>query len=200
MKRCPKCESTRVITFDSDNDWCIKCKKYFPAVAEIKCETGCKAFTGGEIKHHKDCYFYPESFTKMYDDLKQKDKDRDRDITRIIVEIQAEMLKNVGKPNFGKNGCLIRLEQLLKGEFKGTSEEIYSKEPIEKVIVPKSLITNLANDIWMIAKRIKKLAKDSQDLKTISLCLHDIGGERKTEWYHKARKEIKKRFSSKRVL
>ena len=27
-----------------------------------KCQAGCKAFTGGEIKHHKDCFFYPDSF------------------------------------------------------------------------------------------------------------------------------------------
>ena len=41
-----------------------------------KCEAGCKVFTGGEIKHHPDCVFYPESFSKMYDKLKnQKDTD-----------------------------------------------------------------------------------------------------------------------------
>ena len=36
-----------------------------------KCETGCKVFTGGEIRHHPDCVYYPESLSKMYDD---KDK------------------------------------------------------------------------------------------------------------------------------
>lgn len=36
----------------------------------MKCVAGCKAFTGGEIYHHKDCTFYPESMSKMYDDLK----------------------------------------------------------------------------------------------------------------------------------
>ena len=34
-----------------------------------KCETGCKVFTGGEIKHHKDCPFYPESLSKKYDEM-----------------------------------------------------------------------------------------------------------------------------------
>lgn len=33
------------------------------------CETGCKVFTGGEKRHNKHCQYYPESFTKMYDDL-----------------------------------------------------------------------------------------------------------------------------------
>lgn len=35
--------------------------------AEPKCESSCKIFTGGEIRHHKDCVFYPESFSEMYD-------------------------------------------------------------------------------------------------------------------------------------
>ena len=39
---------------------------------EKKCVAGCKSFEGGEIRHHKDCSFYPESFSKMYDDLKSK--------------------------------------------------------------------------------------------------------------------------------
>ena len=38
----------------------------------MKCVAGCKAFTGGEIYHHKDCPFYAESLSKMYDDLKKK--------------------------------------------------------------------------------------------------------------------------------
>lgn len=29
-------------------------------------------FTGGEIKHDPSCYFYPESLSKLYDDLKGK--------------------------------------------------------------------------------------------------------------------------------
>ncbi len=37
-----------------------------------KCQAGCKIFTGGEIRHHKDCVFYPESFSKMYDDLQEE--------------------------------------------------------------------------------------------------------------------------------
>ena len=36
---------------------------------EEKCQAGCMIFTGGEIKHDKNCVFYPESRTKMYEDL-----------------------------------------------------------------------------------------------------------------------------------
>jgi len=35
-----------------------------------KCIPGCKNFYGGEIEHHKDCPYYPESFTKrMHDEI-----------------------------------------------------------------------------------------------------------------------------------
>ena len=37
-----------------------------------KCVAGCKVYTGGEIKHHKHCPYYPESLSKMYDDLIQE--------------------------------------------------------------------------------------------------------------------------------
>jgi hypothetical protein len=32
----------------------------------LKCETGCMIFHGGEIKHHVDCVFYPESLTELH--------------------------------------------------------------------------------------------------------------------------------------
>ena len=35
-----------------------------------KCEAGCKIYTGGEIKHHKDCFYYPDSMSKTFDDMK----------------------------------------------------------------------------------------------------------------------------------
>lgn len=38
------------------------------------CQVGCKKFTGGEIKHHKDCQFYSGSMSEMYDNLKSEVK------------------------------------------------------------------------------------------------------------------------------
>jgi len=37
-----------------------------------ECEKGCTCFSGGEVKHNPHCVHYPESRTKMYDDLKAK--------------------------------------------------------------------------------------------------------------------------------
>jgi hypothetical protein len=37
-------------------------------VSEKQCVAGCKVFTGGERKHHRDCPYYPESLTKIWHD------------------------------------------------------------------------------------------------------------------------------------
>jgi hypothetical protein len=39
---------------------------------EEKCVPGCMHFTGGEVRHHKDCPFYPESLSKKYDLLDEQ--------------------------------------------------------------------------------------------------------------------------------
>lgn len=36
------------------------------------CEAGCNHFTGGEIKHHKDCQFYKDSLSEELDNLRQQ--------------------------------------------------------------------------------------------------------------------------------
>ena len=35
------------------------------------CEAGCRSFTGGEIKHHKDCQYYEDSISQMLDKVKE---------------------------------------------------------------------------------------------------------------------------------
>ena len=35
-----------------------------------KCEAGCKNFSGGEVRHHKDCIHYEESMSQRYDEMK----------------------------------------------------------------------------------------------------------------------------------
>jgi hypothetical protein len=52
-----------------------------------KCESGCKVFTGGEIKHHEDCVFYPESLTKLNADIIATQQS---EIDRLTSSIQVE--------------------------------------------------------------------------------------------------------------
>jgi predicted nucleic acid-binding Zn-ribbon protein len=56
-----------------------------------KCVAGCKVYTGGEIRHHKHCPYYPESLSKMYDDLKAEND-----------ELKDERLKFEHKLHFNK--------------------------------------------------------------------------------------------------
>lgn len=55
-----------------------------------------KHFTGGEKRHHKDCFYYPESFSKMYDDLKEQNEKlySEKDIKQFAFECVAKFLSN----------------------------------------------------------------------------------------------------------
>jgi hypothetical protein len=60
---------------------------------ENKCVAGCKHFYGKEVKHHKDCFYYPESFSKMYDDLEWQQK---QDKNKYNEEEMLKMLHKFG--------------------------------------------------------------------------------------------------------
>ena len=48
----------------------------------------------------------------------------------------------------------------------------------------KELVTKMADDIWAIAKTLESdKHEQSEQLKRISSCLHDIRAERESEWY-----------------
>lgn len=64
----------------------------------MKCVADCKAYTGGERKHHNDCPYYPESFTKLYDDLKEEVKELKKEI-RDLKE-KSNMSPKQEKDNF----------------------------------------------------------------------------------------------------
>jgi hypothetical protein len=71
----PKCFQTNITKEELIEK--MKNKETLEQSVENKCVAGCKHYYGGEIKHHKDCVYYPESFSKMYDDLKwQQEQDK----------------------------------------------------------------------------------------------------------------------------
>jgi hypothetical protein len=71
-----------------DYGWC-KGNVILPE--EDKCVPGCKHFYGGEIKHHKDCFYYNDSFSKMYDDLKvQQERSYSAEDMKIMFEAGYE--------------------------------------------------------------------------------------------------------------
>lgn len=45
-----------------------------------RCQAGCISFTGGEKRHHKDCIYYSESLSKMYDDKDKRIKELEKQL------------------------------------------------------------------------------------------------------------------------
>ena len=64
------------------------------------CETGCKIFTGGEIKHHKDCQYYAGSMSEMYDNLQSEVKNLRLQIVRLSLPTILQLFKNAKSMNY----------------------------------------------------------------------------------------------------
>ena len=62
---------------------------------EQKCVAGCMPFSGGETKHHKHCPHYPESLSKMLDDLRGENR---------ALQLECD----------GKDIAITRVKQLLR--------------------------------------------------------------------------------------
>jgi hypothetical protein len=156
MKTCPECGSHKVITFDSDNNLCQKCRNWFPSIAEEKCKAGCRVFTGGEIRHHKDCVYYTESLSKILDDTEDE-------------------LKKL-KKSAGVKG---QKESALDGKLIGKlADEVWS---VYKKLNFLTLTTAGAkSDVLAMADKLRKQADYlvlADKLKQISSKLHDIRRE-----------------------
>lgn len=54
----------------------------------------------------------------------------------------------------------------------------------KKLEVDIELITKMADDVWAVAKKLE-VSTESNELKTISSCLHDIRRGHETDWYKK---------------
>lgn len=64
-----------------------------------KCVAGCMRYDGGEVKHHKDCVYYPESLSKMYDDLLSQSTP----LTEDNYEVEADEPNKLIDKHFIKN-------------------------------------------------------------------------------------------------
>lgn len=58
------------------------------------CQAGCKHFTGGEVRHHKDCQYYKDSFSEMYDLLRAEVDRFTKDEKLLIQTLREEFLVN----------------------------------------------------------------------------------------------------------
>lgn len=89
-----------------------------------ECQAGCKAFTGGEIRHHKDCVFYSESFSEMYDNVVEQNAQ----LRKEIEELKERHSAQVGRA-FEKTQQITRLTELLRR----AKEWIYDEDMISEI-------------------------------------------------------------------
>lgn len=85
-----------------------------------KCEAGCQHFYGGELKHDKNCVFYPESLSEMLANAQAENerlraKEKDREYTKQRVHELVEE----GPIGFWKScsGCYETSEGVAVGHY-----------------------------------------------------------------------------------
>lgn len=57
---------------------------------EAKCVAGCQHFDLGERRHHKDCIYYPESLSKLLDQLSAKLAAAEARVKELELQLQEE--------------------------------------------------------------------------------------------------------------
>ena len=93
----------------------MKNKETLEQSVENKCVAGCKHYYGGEIKHHKDCVYYPESFSKMYDDLKwRQEQDKKMYSEEEVLKILESLVEHPTKPGYKRRDIVKFIEQFKK--------------------------------------------------------------------------------------
>jgi hypothetical protein len=86
---------------------------------EKECVAGCKTFTGGEVKHHKDCPYYQESLSMSYDKGKLDGASEMQEAVLKVID-EVTLLVQEGRDNPFNNlqddafNCLIEAENKLK--------------------------------------------------------------------------------------
>jgi hypothetical protein len=66
-------------------------------VREERCEAGCVAYHGGERRHHPDCVFYPESFTKLHEDLARAHTELQAQNARLQAALDAALAERLDR-------------------------------------------------------------------------------------------------------
>lgn len=105
----------------------MKSKEILPE--EERCEAGCKMFYGGEVRHHEDCVFYPESFTRMYDEQKAKLKSAEEEI-----EEWKGMYEIISKRERGNNDQLLNEFGNYLVKRKANSGKVMSSNFIAEIV------------------------------------------------------------------
>ena len=64
-------------------------------------------YTGGEVRHHKDCVFYPDSLSQRMDKLEKENEMLRQQLIRTPTELHriSEGVKRMGFPGMKEKGA-----------------------------------------------------------------------------------------------
>lgn len=79
----------------------VKDQKEEAKTVEGKCVMGCKIFTGGEILHHKDCPFYPDSLSQQNKALMEENERLKKSLGNIIHCQICSMCRRIAREALG---------------------------------------------------------------------------------------------------
>ena len=113
-----------------------------------KCEAGCMHYEGGEKSHVKECFYYPESLTKIRDDLKKELLKRDERIVATVKRaddlLEYGLLKSNWKNEHFKptlTCLLLYLQDEIKLLQKASSLQKQSIDKTPEIKNPEKLLT-----------------------------------------------------------
>lgn len=143
---------------------------------EENCVMGCKHYTGGEIKHHKDCVFYPDSLTMMYDDLFNENKKLREACKTVVDGYESDGMEGMGtRDDVFYKYCKEALTQINKNkknmvrlntayDYDMTLEDALwgEKNPIKKQTQARARRdVELGYNVFIITKRCKDKADEA---------------------------------------
>lgn len=164
---------------------CLKCS---PKNSKKQCVAGCTHYTGGEVKHHKDCPFYDCSLSQAIDNLLTAAKVSTVDEVVELLErkpLSDEEIEQAFNNNFD---CYADLEVGTEGiegiEEMGLSIQAMTLSTFTRVV--NKLIANRRNNGWVDVNDRLPEVDDKFEMSDYLLCVDDaLSTAPFVAWYSK---------------
>ena len=118
--------------------------KYYTQKEAEKCCTGCNIFFGGEIRHIKECVFYPESLTEIYDRKDEENAKLKEELTKLREALDIK--KSSHQEEHYINQHMIPKKEAKMPRYFFVCFEVLSQGIPSKGPITKGHITTRAND------------------------------------------------------
>lgn len=146
----------------------------------LQCEAGCRHYTGGDVRHHPSCKWYPESLTKMQDD-------QDKEIERLTAE-NAKLLTIIRERTHRSKGCIC--ENCVEDEHD-------TAKVIEGV---RAEVTTLTADLGRAREEIEQLKEQLDGDRAVAIHAGLMNGDDRTVVYESAGDQLRMDLDEARSL